>query len=307
MIVVFGSINIDLVIQVDGLPRPGETVLSEAYELFPGGKGANTAVAAARAGADTLLFGKVGPDGFADPALAILREEGVGLDGVETSGRPTGCATIWVDSGGENSIVVASGANLDARAAQVPDSVLGPDTLLALQMEVPVSENWAIIERAKAAGARIMLNLAPAGMVPVSVLRSVDYLVTNEVEAAMLAGELGLDAGQPTRVPRLLADRYGLTCIVTLGGAGAIAFGPDGGFSIPAMPIAPVDTTAAGDAFCGGLVAALDSGLDLPDALRRASTGAGLACRTRGAQSSLPLKNAIDENLAILPDGRRLA
>lgn len=307
MIVVFGSINIDLVIQVDGLPRPGETVLSEAYELFPGGKGANTAVAAARAGADTLLFGKVGPDGFADPALAILREAGVGLDGVETSGRPTGCATIWVDSGGENSIVVASGANLDARAAQVPDSVLGPATLLALQMEVPVSENWAIIERAKAAGARIMLNLAPAGMVPVSVLRSVDYLVTNEVEAAMLAGELGLDAGQPTRVPRLLADRYGLTCIVTLGGAGAIAFGPDGGFSIPAMPIAPVDTTAAGDAFCGGLAAALDSGLDLPDALRRASTGAGLACRTRGAQSSLPLKNAIDENLPILPEGRRLA
>jgi len=307
VIVVFGSINIDLVIQVDGLPRPGETVLSEAYELFPGGKGANTAVAAARAGADTLLFGKVGPDGFADPALAILREAGVGLDGVETSGRPTGCATIWVDSGGENSIVVASGANLDARAAQVPDSVLGPATLLALQMEVPVSENWAIIERAKAAGARIMLNLAPAGMVPVSVLRSVDYLVTNEVEAAMLAGELGLDAGQPTRVPRLLADRYGLTCIVTLGGAGAIAFGPDGGFSIPAMPIAPVDTTAAGDAFCGGLAAALDSGLDLPDALRRASTGAGLACRTRGAQSSLPLKNAIDENLPILPEGRRLA
>ena len=137
MIVVFGSINIDMVIQVSALPRPGETVLSDAYNLYPGGKGANTAVAAARAGATTLLFGQVGPYGFADQALVMLREAGVGLDGVAVSERPTGAATIWVDSGGENSIVVASGANLDARASQVPDSALGPDTLVSLQMEVP--------------------------------------------------------------------------------------------------------------------------------------------------------------------------
>lgn len=307
MIVVFGSINIDLVIQVDGPPRPGETVLSDAYNLYPGGKGANTAVAAARAGASTSLFGQVGGDGFADQALAVVREAGVRLDGVATSDRPTGCATIWVDSGGENSIVVASGANLDARATQVPDSALGPDTLVALQMEVPAGENWAVVERAKATGARVLLNLAPAGIVPGAVLRSVDYLVANEIEAAMLAGELGLDAGQPTRVPRLLAERYGLTCIVTLGGAGAIAFSPEGGYSIPALPIAPVDTTGAGDAFCGGLAAALDNGSELQDALRRASTGAGLACRVKGAQSSLPERRSIEENLPDLPQGRRLA
>ncbi len=306
MIVVFGSINIDVVIQVDALPRPGQTVLSDAYNLYPGGKGANTAVAAARAGAHTLLFGQVGPDGFADRSLAMLREAGVGLDGVATSARPTGCATIWVDAGGENSIVVASGANLDARARQVPDSALGPDTLVALQMEVPVAENWAIIERAKAAGARILLNMAPAGMVPEAILRAVDYLVANEIEAAMLAGELGLDANQPTRVPRLLAQRYGLTCIVTLGGAGALAFGPDAGYSIPALPIAAVDTTAAGDAFCGGLAAALDDGAELYDALCRASAGAGLACRIEGAQSSLPYREDIKASLSDLPEGRRL-
>jgi ribokinase len=307
VIVVFGSINIDMVIQVGALPRPGETVLSDAYNLYPGGKGANTAVAAARAGASTLLFGQVGPYGFADQALSLLRESGVGLEGVAVSERPTGAATIWVDAGGENSIVVASGANLDTNAAQVPDTALGPDTLVALQMEVPVAQNWAIIERAKAAGARVLLNMAPAGMIPETVLRSVDYLVANEFEAAMLAGELGLDADQPTRVPRLLAQRYGLTCIVTLGGAGALAFGPDSGYSIPALPIAPVDTTAAGDAFCGGLAAALDNGYELYDALRRASAGAGLACRIEGAQSSLPGKEAIEAALADLPEGRRLA
>ncbi|MDH5556465.1 MAG: ribokinase [Alphaproteobacteria bacterium] len=307
MIVVFGSINIDIVIQVDALPRAGETVLSSVYNLYPGGKGANTAVAAARAGADTMLFGQVGRDGFAEQSLVMLREAGVGLDGVDISDRPTGCATIWVDSGGENAIVVASGANLDARSSQVPDAAFGPETLVALQMEVPVGENWAIIERAKAAGSRVLLNLAPAGMVPETVLRSVDYLVTNEIEAAMLAGELGLDAGQPTRVPRLLAQRYGLTCIVTLGGAGALAFGPQGGFSIPALPIAPIDTTAAGDAFCGGLAAALDNGFGLYDSLCRASAGAGLACRIEGAQSSLPDHQAIEASLPDLPEGRRLA
>ena len=307
MIVVFGSINIDVVIQVNALPRPGETVLSDAYNLYPGGKGANTAVAAARAGARTVFFGQVGPDGFADRALAVLREAGVGLDGVATSDRPTGCATIWVDSGGENSIVVASGANLDARAVQVPDAALGPDTLVALQMEVPVTEIWAIIERAKATGAKVLLNLAPAGMVPEAILRSVDYLVANEIEAAILARELGLDTDQPTRVPRLLAQRYGLSCIVTLGGAGALAFGPDGGYSIPALPIAPIDTTAAGDAFCGGLAAALDNGYGLYDALCRASAGAGLACRIKGAQSSLPRREEIEASLPDLPEGRRLA
>ncbi len=307
MIVVLGSINIDVVIKVDRLPRPGQTVLSDVYNLYPGGKGANTAVAAARAGASTFLFGQVGPDSFADDALTLLREAGVGLDGVATSKRPTGAASIWVDAGGENSIVVASGANLDTRASQVPDAVLGPDTLVSLQMEVPVAENWAIIERAKAAGARVLLNMAPAGMVPETVLRSIDYLVTNEIEAATLAGELGLDEDQPTRVPRLLAQRYGLNCIVTLGGAGALAFGPDSGYSIPALPIAPIDTTAAGDAFCGGLAAALDNGYELYDALCRASAGAGQACRIAGAQNSLPNKETIETSLADLPEGKRLA
>lgn len=307
MIVVFGSINIDMVIQVDGLPRPGETVLSQSYALHPGGKGANTAVAAARGGAATKLFGRVGDDSFAEPALAALRGSGVDVDGVQSSVRPTGCATIWVDGAGENSIVVASGANLDARAEQVPDVALGPDTIVALQMEVPPAENWSLVERAKRAGARILLNAAPAGTVPEAVLRSIDFLVVNELEASAIAASVGLDAGQPTRLPRLLANRYALTCIATLGGAGALCFGPAGGFSVPALPVAPVDTTAAGDAFCGGLTAALDTGRDLTEALRYATVGAGLACTVEGAQSSLPDRRAVEAHLIELPEARKLA
>lgn len=307
MIVVFGSTNIDMVIQVGGLPRPGETVLSESYALHPGGKGANTAVAAARAGAVTKLFGSVGDDGFAEPALAALRDSGVDVGGVQSSERPTGCATIWVDGAGENSIVVASGANLNTRADQVPDNALGPDSIVALQMEVPLAENWSLVERAKRAGARILLNVAPAGTVPEAVLKSIDILVVNEFEASAVAASVGLDAGQPTRLPRLLADRYALTCIATLGGAGALSFGPAGGFSVPALPIAPIDTTAAGDAFCGGLIAALDAGRDMTDALRYATVGAGLACTVEGAQSSLPDRAAIEAQLIKLPEARKLA
>lgn len=307
MIVVFGSINIDMVIQVPALPRPGETILSEGYALFPGGKGGNTALAAARAGAATRLFGTVGDDGFADDALVMLRVDGVEIEGVRRSARPTGCATVWVEGGGENVIVVAGGANLDSRADQIPDSALTPETVVMLQMEVPAGENWRLVERAKRAGARVLLNLAPAGMVPESVLRLLDFVVVNELEAAALANHIGLDADQPSRVPRQLAERYGLTCIVTLGGAGALSFGPDGGFAVPALPVAPVDTTAAGDAFCGGFAAALDRGLALEPALCHASVGAGISCTLAGAQSSLPHAAAIAARLGELPQTRKLA
>lgn len=306
MIVVFGSINVDMVIQVPALPRPGETVVSGSYATFPGGKGGNTALAAARAGAATMLFGRVGEDGFAEDGLALLRADGVDLSGVLRSTRPTGCATVWVDGAGENAIVVAAGANLDSRAEQVPDSVLGPGTIVALQMEVPPAESWRLVGRAKRAGARVLLNLAPAGMVPETILRQLDVIVVNEVEAATLAADAGLNADTPSRVPGLLAERYDLTCIVTLGGAGAIAFGRNGGFAVPALPVTPVDTTAAGDAFCGGLAAALDKGLELDAALRHASTGAGLSCIVEGAQSSLPDAAAIEARLGELPPTRRL-
>lgn len=301
MIVVFGSINIDMVMQVEALPEPGQTVLCDDYFLTPGGKSANAALAASRAGARTALFGKVGEDDFAEPALALLREAGVDLRGVGRSARPTACASIWVDAGAHNAIVVASGANLDATADQVPDDRLGPECLLVLQMEVPPAENWRLARRAKSSGARVLLNVAPAGAVPGEVLRDIDFLVVNELEAAELAGDIGVEPGRPSDLARRLAGDYALTCIVTLGGDGALALGPDGGFSVPVLPVDPIDTTAAGDAFCGALAAALDRGGDLEQALRFASVGAGLACTRAGTQVSLPNRADIEARLPALP------
>lgn len=307
MIVIFGSINVDLVFRVDTLPRSGDTVLSESYSIHPGGKGANAAVAAARAGGETRMVGRVGGDAFAESALRIMRDAGVGLDYVAESQRPTGCATISVDRRGENAIVVASGANLDVAAGQVPDSLLGGGTLVALQMEVPPTENWSLMERAKKAGARVLLNLAPAQPVPAHVLGNVDVLIVNQAEAAVLANSFGLKADQASDTAHMLAEHYGMTCIVTLGQDGALAYGPTGGRQVPALPIDAVDTTGAGDAFCGGLAAALDRGLDIEAALRYASVGAALACTIEGAQSSLPARTAVEARLDELPGVQRIS
>src|SRR5215204_2049977 len=162
MILVFGSINVDVLVPVPHLPRPGETVLGGDYALAPGGKGANQAVAARRAGAAVALAGVIGEDAFAGFALEILRREGVDLRLVRPVARPTGCAAIMIGAGGENLIAVAPGANREALAATVPEAMLGPTTTVVCQMEVPAAETWALLRRARAAGARRVLNLAPA-------------------------------------------------------------------------------------------------------------------------------------------------
>lgn len=306
MIVVFGSINVDLVFRIDALPQSGETVLTEACAVHPGGKGANTAVAAARAGGRTAMVGRVGRDRFAEHALSIMRAQGVELTWLGESGRPTGCASIWVDRLGENAIVVASGANRDVDAGQVPDSLLGDGTLVALQMEVAPAENWSLIARAKAVGARVLLNLAPARRVPVNALKDVDILVVNQSEAMALAGFLDLAADRPLDIARTLAETYCLTCVVTLGPDGAVACSPSAGWRVLALPVVAVDTTGAGDAFCGGLAAALDMGMDIETALRYASVGAGIACTVEGAQPGMPDREAVAARLRDLPDSRRL-
>ncbi len=306
MIVVFGSINIDIMMQTDRLPKPGETLLATNAMYSPGGKGANQALAAKFAGSDVKLFGQVGNDHFGPASLELLKEGGVDLTGVGTCDSNTGCASIWVDAGGENSIVLDTGANLVTRADQVPDADLGQDTVVLLQMEVTPGESWSLVRRAKERGARVVLNVAPAAIVPNEVLAALDFLIVNELEAAAVAHDVGITTDTPTQIPRALARQYGNTCIMTLGGAGLLCFGPDGGWSVPALPIAPVDTTAAGDAFVGGFAAAIDAGAPLEQALRRASVGAGLCCMARGAQRAQPDRAAIDKALADLPASQKL-
>jgi ribokinase len=306
MIVVFGSINVDLVFALPGLPQPGETVLGEDYRVVPGGKGANQAVAAARDGGRVAMAGAIGTDGFAGVARESLAAAGVDLGAVATGARPTGCAAICVDRQGRNLIAVAAGANLDARADQVADAQLGPETTLVLQMEVPPAETARLIARARQRGARIVLNLAPAAMLDRAALSALDVLVVNEHEAAWLAAALDFPPAQPTALASALGQALAITVIVTLGGEGAVAAAGEALWMVGALPIMPVDTTAAGDCFVGVLAAALDRGRALPDALHRASVAAGLACLTEGAQPSLPSASAIDARLRELPLTRRL-
>jgi ribokinase len=285
MILVFGSINLDVVVPVPRLPLPGETVLGRDYALTPGGKGANQALAARRAGASVKLAGAVGRDAFADAALEILRKEGVDLDLVRAVDRPTGLAAVMVGAEGENSIAVASGANAAAAAAQVPEEMLGSDTTLLCQMEVPYEQTAALLRRARRSGARTILNLAPALPLDASLWDAIDWIIANQGEAASLGGP-----------PEPLAARLGCGLIVTLGGEGAAAYLADGSsITTPALPIEPADTTGAGDTFAGVLAAGFDARLDLPEALRRACAAAGLACLGRGAQGAMPGREAIDQ------------
>lgn len=294
MILVFGSLNMDLLFHVERLPAPGETVLGPSYQIQPGGKGMNQAVAAARAGAAVEMVGCLGSDGFGDSLLAMLKAEGIGTDNVVRAAAPTGCASVMIDAEGRNQIVVASGANNLARADQVPDTVLGPTTTVVLQMEVPVEENWRLLARAKLRGSRTILNVAPFAPVPAASLAQCDIVLLNELEASQLAGSsAAFDA-----LARDLALRSRGICVITLGGQGSVA-ARDGEIIVtPAMPIVPVDTTGAGDAFTGVLAAALDDGHDLALALRRANIAGALACTAIGAQASLPRAPEIEAGLA---------
>ncbi|HWA50136.1 MAG TPA: PfkB family carbohydrate kinase [Dongiaceae bacterium] len=300
MIVVFGSLNVDLTVPVTHLPEPGETVLGPGYQIVPGGKGANQALAAARAGAKVAMVGRVGRDSFADVALSELRAGGVDISRVERDEHSTGCALIAVDTKGQNQIVLATGANAAALERQVPDEWLTPETLVVMQMEVWPAQNWALVARATARGARVLLNAAPAGPIQGIALASLHWLIVNETEAVAVAAGLGLGRLEARAAASAIASAADITCIVTLGGEGALAFTREASWQIKALPISPVDTTAAGDAFVGAFAAAIDAGAALPDALQTASIAGGLACLNRGAQPSLPLKTAIDARRAEL-------
>lgn len=282
-VLVFGSVVADLVFALPALPAPGVTVLGPGYAALPGGKGANQAVAAALDGAPAAFAGAVGADAMAGIALAGLRHAGVDLARLATVDAPTACAAVCVDPAARNQIAVGSGANLLASAAQVEDAALTAATILLLQMEVPAAENAALIQRARGRGARILLNLAPAGEMPPEALRALDFLVANEHEAAWLAARLGC-AADAAGLHRAL----GIGVAVTLGEAGAEAVTAAGACRVPAFPVRAVDTTGAGDAWCGVLAASLDRGLPLEPAMRRASAAAALACTRPGAAAAFP-------------------
>ncbi len=293
MIVVFGSINIDLVTRAK-IPAPGETTLGDDYEAIPGGKGANQALAARRAGAVVALVGACGADGFAAPALKLLREAGVDLSATREVAKPTGAAFIVVDPSGENAIIVASGANREARAAQLEGIAFGAGDLLLLQRETPDAEVEAAALLARRRGAKVMLNLAPAGVPSAALIGALDYLCMNEHEAATLGAASGIATREAGGIAAELTRCHRFSTLVTLGAAGAVGFVGGERFAASAPKVAAVDTTGAGDTFVGALAAALDSGLSFAAAMRRGVIAGSLACAKRGAQTSMPSKAEID-------------
>ena len=295
MIVVFASIILDHVAVVARLPGPGETVIAPSFQVFPGGKGANQALAAARAGAPVVVGGAVGRDAAADVALSLLKDSGIDLSGIEAVDMPTGAAFVGVDAKGQNQIIVTVGANLGARATGLAAHSWSKGDILLLQCETPEQECIALASLAKVAKARVVLNAAPAGPVKPELLELVDILIVNEHEAVVLAVSLGWDERDPDLIAARVDGELGIDCIATLGAQGCVGWSGGVRRAIAAPEVRVVDTVAAGDAFVGAFAAALHRGLGFSGALQRGIAAGSLACTRPGAQPSLPLASDIEE------------
>ena len=293
MILVAGSANLDFVVRANHIPAPGETVLGFDFKTFPGGKGANQAVACARAGgASTQMLLGLGADAFAEPLEGSLNEAGVQLHVKRVAGQPTGTAFICVSDDGENAITVAPGAN-NALTAQDLPSLAGVSHLL-LQLETPLATVIAYAKAAKAQGVAVALNAAPAQPLPAELLSAIDILMVNEGELAAISNHNG-------NVTECL-ERIDVPCVVvTLGSQGALARTDGQIFKQSAFPVTPVDTTGAGDTFCGVFVAALSQGQSVPMAMRVACAAGALACTRPGAQSSIPTQPELKTFLKNFP------
>ena len=293
MIVVFGSINVDLTARVERFPQPGETIAGLSFAVVPGGKGANQALAARRAGSEVAMIGAVGTDAFVVTALSGLRVAGIDIDGVKRIAGSTGIAVIVVDARGQNSIVVVPAANGNIAAADLSDSALPSGTTLVLQLEVPLAAVAAAARRARARGARVVLNAAPAMALPATLLSEIDVLIVNEHEADALAAEYSLPS-PPESFAAAMRQRFGCAVVVTLGARGALAAVQDVQLLVATAPaIEVVDTTGAGDALVGALAAALDRGASWPRALAEGVAAGSLTCEGAGAQAALPGAEAI--------------
>ena len=297
MITVIGSINLDLIATVERLPAPGETVPGDHFATAPGGKGANQALAAARAGARVRMVGAVGTDPFAGQATELLRSGGVDLTSVQVTAYPTGVALILVGSDGENVIAIVPGANQAVDATAVEAASLQPDEHVLLQHEVPLTTVDAALDAARNAGAVTILNTAPFRREAAGLLNKASYVVANETEFDLYARELGLPGVDRVARMRSFARYTDRTIVVTLGGEGVIAATPEADLSVSALQITPVDTVGAGDTFCGYLAASLADGLPLEQALRRAAAAGSLACLKPGAQPAIPYASDVDAAL----------
>ncbi len=295
---VVGSLNMDLVVRASRLPRIAETVTGGTFATFPGGKGANQAVAAARLGARVAMVGAVGDDGFGRQLIDGLTREAIDVAHVRVdAGAATGVAMIAVDGEGRNMIMVASGANLGVRAADVDaarDAVIGARVLL-LQLEVPLEAVLRAAAMARAGGALVCLDPAPAGPLPDALYACVDVINPNEVEAQTLTGVEVRSVADAERAAVALQAHGPRVAVVKMGDRGAFFLAPDARGHVPAVVTRAVDTTAAGDAFAAALGVALGEGRGVPDAVAFATRAAGIKVTRMGAQAGMPTRAEVEE------------
>lgn len=301
-IVVVGSLNMDFVVRVERLPEPGETVLGRQFQTIPGGKGANQACAAGRLGVDSVavkMIGRVGYDPFGDQLKASLAAAGVDVSGVHaTRAQPTGVALIAVDAAGQNSIVVASGANRELAAGDVEsmrDAFRGARIAL-FQLENPLETIAAGLKLAREEGLTTILDPAPAQPLPADLLRHVDILTPNEGEALGLLGvaprQIAVEEAAP--MAKALLDLGPRTVVLKLGSEGCYCATPEASAHHAGFAVNVVDTTAAGDTFNAGLAIALAEGKDFAEALRFANAAAAISVTRAGAQASAPSRGEVD-------------
>lgn len=290
MICVLGSINMDLIANTDRLPGPGETVSGNHFATAPGGKGANQALAAKRAGAEVKMAGAVGSDNFAEMALELLKSSGTDLDNVKVVEAATGTALILVGGDGENMIAVVAGANGEVNsddAGLIIDKMGAGDSLL-LQMEIEADTVKAALEAAREKGVRSIFNIAPMTDEAAKLAPLADIVVANETEFDLLIGKGTLSDEERNIEMKAFADTHNRSVVITLGGDGVIAYHQGAYYSANGLKITPVDTVGAGDTFCGYLTQGLDANLRFEAALTQAAVAGSLACLMSGAQPAIP-------------------
>ena len=287
---VIGSVNMDMVVRVDRFPRPGETRTGDTFDVVPGGKGANQAVALGRLGGDVAMAGCIGTDGSGDMYIQNFKNNGVDISAVKRiAGGTTGTAVIEVERTGENHIIVVPGANncCDTDWLNGAMELITDRDIFLFQLEIPHETVWTAIKQLHAQGKTVVLDPAPAVAVPDEVLACVDYITPNETELKIVTADLNEDADMQTRMEHL--KMKGVRNVIAKTGAdGAYALTDGGYIRAPGFKVTPVDTTAAGDTFNAGLARALSEGMELKDALVFANAAAAISVTAAGAQGGMP-------------------
>lgn len=299
-ILVFGSINLDLTTYVPHLPAMGETLRGRSFITVPGGKGANQAVAAARLGAPTKFFGRIGNDAFGREVMPIVQKEGVDMSGLKVDDQHgTGLAVINVDDKADNAIVIVSGANmaLDASDAERCIREFGHAKLVMLQLEVPLEASLNVAQAAHEKGVKIIWDPAPALELPAEAYQFTDIMTPNEIETGMLVGFQPGNIEEAKKAAGILRQRGVKAAIIKMGALGAYYESASESGFMPSFIVNAIDTVAAGDAFNGGLAVALMEGKDLKEAVRWGSAAGAIATTKPGAMPSMPYRHELDELL----------